>query len=88
MEKDDFYKILNDNPELLKKYLDDNLLTKDEASIITNQSEGAFNQSVRTNIIQPFFSKEKNGRTVFKLYLKTEMIDYRKTKRNINKKKQ
>ncbi|HFE9852548.1 hypothetical protein [Enterococcus faecalis] len=83
MNQQEFNYLLDSHPLLLKEYLKENLLTKDEAPKYTKQSQAGFDQSVKLNsVIQPFFSKEKNGRTIFKLYLKSEMIAYGKNKRH------
>lgn len=87
MEKDEFYSILDKHPELLKEYLRDNLLTKDEAPLYTQQTQASFDSTAKLNsVVKPFFSKQKNGRTTFKLYLKSEMIKYGKTRRRMNRK--
>ena len=86
MKKEEFYDILDKNPELLREYLQDNLLTKDEAPIYTQQTQASFDTTAKLNsVVRPFFSKQKNGRTTFKLYLKSEMIEYGKTRRRMHK---
>ncbi|EGO9069328.1 hypothetical protein ACIJDA_002623 [Enterococcus faecalis] len=88
MNKDEFYQLLDNHPSFLKEYLQENLLTKDEAPKYTQQTQGSFDSTAKLNsVIQPFFSKEKNGRTTFKLYLKSEMIEYGKNRRRIHVKK-
>ncbi|EPH77764.1 hypothetical protein D929_00021 [Enterococcus faecalis 02-MB-P-10] len=83
MNQEEFNQLLDQHPLLLKTYLQENLLTKDEAPVYTKQTQAGFDQSAKIGTtIQPFFSKKKNGRTTFKLYLKSEMIEYGKTKRN------
>ncbi|EOA3443983.1 hypothetical protein ACTPIS_002517, partial [Enterococcus hirae] len=85
---DSRFKTLQQNhPELLREYLQDNLLTKDEAPIYTQQTQASFDTTAKLNsVVRPFFSKQKNGRTTFKLYLKSEMIEYGKTRRRMHKK--
>ncbi len=85
MDQETFNQLLLENKELLKQFLQENLLTRDNASQITKQSTRAFEQSVNTHIIQPFYSVKKNGRQIFKLYLKQEMETYAQSKRKINK---
>ncbi|ARV02500.1 hypothetical protein [Enterococcus faecalis] len=83
MNQLEFNELLDKNPQFLKAYLQENLLTKDEAPKYTKQTQAGFDQSAKIGTtIQPFFSKQKNGRTTFKLYLKSEMIEYGKNKRN------
>lgn len=83
MNQQEFNELLDKNPQFLKTYLQENLLTKDEAPKFTKQTQAGFDQSAKIGTtIQPFFSKQKNGRTTFKLYLKSEMIEYGKKKRN------
>ncbi|CAI3400830.1 hypothetical protein [uncultured Enterococcus sp.] len=85
MDQETFTQLLLENKELLQQFLQENLLTRDSASQITKQSTRAFEQSVNTHIIQPFYSVNKNGRQIFKLYLKQEMEAYAQSKRKINK---
>lgn len=87
LNKEEFNKILDNHPLFLKEYLQENLLTKDEAPKFTQQTQASFDSTAKLkSVIQPFFSKQKNGRTTFKLYLKSEMIEYGKNRRRIHKK--
>lgn len=69
----------------LKKFLKENLLTKNEAAAITGQTPGAFNNAVHSGMINPFFESSGVGSAKAKLYLKSDVEHYRDTKRNINK---
>lgn len=61
----------------LKEWIETNLVTKQEALRITEQSPKGFQQSVRTNVIQPFYeSKEGKGPSVVRLYLKSDVEKY------------
>lgn len=73
------------NMDDLKSFINDNLLTKKEASAITEQTPGAFNQSVALGYIKPFYESEGVGSSKVKLYLKSDLEAYRATKKNINK---
>ena len=61
--------------------MNENLLTKEQSRQITNQSAGAFNQSVNLGRIKPFFESNGNGAQKVRLYLKKEIEDYAKNKR-------
>ena len=65
----------------IKKWLYENLLTKEQSRQITNQSAGAFNQSVNLGRIKPFFESNGNGVQKVRLYLKKDIEDYAKNKR-------
>ena len=67
--------------EEIKKWLYENLLTKEQSRQITNQSAGAFNQSVNLGRIKPFFESNGNGVQKVRLYLKKDIEDYAKNKR-------
>ena len=69
--------------EEIKKWLYENLLTKEQSRQITNQSAGAFNQSVNLGRIKPFFETNGNGVQKVRLYLKKDIEDYAKNKRKI-----
>lgn len=86
MRKSDFFTLLQENPGYLKEYLQVNLLDRTQAASITNQSQNAFDQSVKLNMVKPFFERKRNGRSQYKLYLKSDLEEYRKKKRNINEK--
>lgn len=67
------------NIEELKEWIETNLVTKQEAIKITEQSPKGFQQSVRTNVIKPFYeSKEGKGPSVVRLYLKNDIEAYAK----------
>jgi len=63
------------NKKEIKKYLDENLLTKKEAMEITGQSLSAFDQAVMAGRLKPFFERGK-GRGLVRLYLKEEVEQY------------
>lgn len=67
--------------EEIKKWISENLLTKEQARQITKQSAGAFNQSVNLGRIKPFFESNGEGVQKVRLYLKKEIEDYAKNKR-------
>ncbi|EOH8808526.1 MULTISPECIES: hypothetical protein [Enterococcus] len=63
----------------IKQWITENLVSKREALKITGQSPQAFQQSVRTNMISPFYeSKEGFGSSIVRLYLKSEIEAYAK----------
>lgn len=64
----------------LHDFIKENLLTKVEASKITGQSIGAFNQSVKMGMIKPFFESEGSTSSKVRLYLKSDMEAYRDRK--------
>lgn len=72
--------------EEFKEFLKENVLTKNEAMIITDQKSVAFNQAVATRQIQPIYESEGKGPAKVKLYLKSELEEYARIKRQINKK--
>lgn len=61
----------------IKNFMHENLLTKKEAMEITGQSLSAFDQSVATGKLVPFFEKGK-GRSTVRLYLKNDVERYNK----------
>ena len=67
--------------EEIKKWIPENLLTKEQARQITKQSAAAFNQSVNLRRIKPFFESNGEGVQKVRLYLKKEIEDYAKNKR-------
>lgn len=66
----------NTDPNAMKKWIADNLVTKQGAMKITGQSGPAFQQAVRTNLVVPFV--EYNESPVVRLYLKSEIESYAK----------
>lgn len=72
--------------EEFKQFLHKNLLTKSEAMVITDQTSVAFNQSVQLRQLNPIFESEGKGPAKVKLYLRSQVEDYAKNKRQINKK--
>lgn len=78
-------KLCFQNTEELQQFLQDNLLTKDEASAITNQSSRAFSQSVSYGKLKPFFESEGKGPGKVRLYLKEDVEHYRDTMKKTNK---
>lgn len=69
----------------IKQFMQENLLSKREAMEITGQSAQAFLQSVNMSYIKPFFETSGSTQKV-RLYLKSDMEEYRDKKRKINKK--
>lgn len=65
---------LMENKEL-QDWMYENLLTRQEAMKITKQSKPAFDQSIRTGLIQPFFPKGEQ-RQMIRLYLKQDIEAY------------
>lgn len=65
----------------IQKWMKENLLTKNEAAVITGQSTQAFNQSVRSGKIQPFYESTGIGPAKVNLYLKSDIEYYRDHKR-------
>lgn len=66
----------------LQSYLKENLLGVEDARKITGQSTVAFNQSVATGKLIPFYYNETvNGRIQNKLFLKSDLEHYRDNKR-------
>lgn len=63
------------NREELKKFLADNLITKQQAMRITGQSLSAFNQSISTKQIIPIYEQGEGAGKV-RLYLKKEVEEY------------
>lgn len=63
----------------MKEWISENLLTKQEAIKITNQSPETFQQAVRTRVIRPFYeSKEGKGPAIVRLYLRSDIEAYAK----------
>lgn len=65
----------------IKQWINDNLVLQDEARQITGQSVSGFNQSVQTGRIRPFIELE-SGKRVIRLYLRADLEEYAKNKRN------
>lgn len=63
--------------EQLRKYINENLLTKQEARRLTGQSLSAFNQAVRTGQLKAFYDHGKDQSRV-RLFLKTDVEEYAK----------
>lgn len=61
----------------MKKFINDNLITKREAMELTGQSLSAFDQAVNTGRLRPFFERGK-GRGIVRLYLKSDVEQYNK----------
>lgn len=68
------------NNEKIKEWINNNLVMQSEARKITNQSVSAFNQSVATGQLKPFV--EFGGTRKTRLYLKSDVIEYAKNKKN------
>lgn len=65
----------------LQNFLKENLLTKSDAVKITNQSINAFNQSIKTGMIKPFYESDGSTASKVRLYLKSDLESYRDRKR-------
>lgn len=61
----------------IKKFIDENLLTKKEAMEITKQSLTAFDQAVATGQLKPFYDHGED-RSRVRLYLRSEVEEYAK----------
>lgn len=81
MDMKEFSSIIDNNKELFHEYLKENLLNKDQAPEVTGQTQGVFDGAVKNKTVKPFFMIEKNGRETFKLFLKSELEEYGKTRR-------
>lgn len=67
------------NNEEIKKWIEDNLVLRDEAESITGQSTSAFGQSVSNGKIKSFVEFGSGRKT--RLYLRSELEEYAKNKR-------
>lgn len=67
----------------IKRWIRDNLVMQDEARQITEQSVSAFNQAVAERRIIPFAEFGSARKT--RLYLRDELAEYRKNKREERK---
>ena len=65
------------NNEKIKEWIDENLLTKQEAIKITCQSLTAFDQSINTNKLTAFYDRGED-RSRVRLYLKSDVEAYAK----------
>ncbi len=65
--------------EEIKLWINENLLMQEEARQITGQSVPAFNQSVTAGSINPFVEFGSKRKT--RLYLKSDLEEYARTKR-------
>lgn len=74
-----------DNNEI-KNWIKNNLVMQSEARLITNQSITAFNQSVEAKKIKPFIEFGEARKT--RLYLRSELEEYAKNKREPRIKKE
>lgn len=63
----------------IKKWINENLVMRDEAMQITEQSVSAFGQSVSTGKIIPFVEFGEKRKT--RLYLRSDLEEYKKHKR-------
>lgn len=71
----------------IQKFMQEDLLTKSEAAAITDQSPIAFNQSVNLGYIKPFYESKGEKSSKVRLYLRSDIEEYARTKKNINKKR-
>lgn len=70
----------------IKKFMHENLLTKQEAAKITDQSQQAFLNSVNQGFIEPFFETDGKGPGKVRLYLRSDIENYAAHKKTINQK--
>lgn len=70
------------NNEKIKKWIKENLVMREEAAEITGQSKPAFAQSLATGRITHFV--EFGSKRTTKLYLRSEMEEYARTKKEKN----
>lgn len=63
--------------EEMKRFINENLLTKREAMKLTGQSLSAFDQAVLAGRLVPFFERGK-GRGIVRLYLREDVERYNK----------
>jgi hypothetical protein len=66
--------------EMIRKWIEENLVMRDEARQITGQSDTAFAQSLATGKIVPFVEFGDKRKT--RLYLRADLEEYAKNKRN------
>lgn len=64
--------------EQIKQWIEKNLVMQDEGMHITGQSKSGFNQSVAIGRIKPFVEFGKKRKT--RLYLRSDLVEYAKTK--------
>lgn len=69
------------NLDDLHAYMKENLLNKQQAMKITDQRAGAFMQAEKSGMFSPFFETDGKTASKVKLYLKSDMEEYRKNKR-------
>lgn len=67
------------NKEEIKKWIEDNLVLRDEAETITGQSTSGFGQSVSAGKIKAFVEFGTNRKT--RLYLRSDLEEYARNKR-------
>lgn len=65
------------NLKEIQKFLDENLLTKQEAMKVTGQTTTSFNQSIATGRLKPFYDHGKGTGRV-RLYLRSDVEAYAK----------
>lgn len=65
--------------EHYRKWCEENLIMQNEARAVTDQSAGAFTQSVATGNIKPFIEFGSARKT--RLYLRSDIEYYAKNKR-------
>ncbi|MDW5525199.1 hypothetical protein R6Z02_15710 [Carnobacterium maltaromaticum] len=71
------------NDKDMKEWLNNNLLSRNEAMLITKQSASAFDQSVASGKIIPYLERKVNGRKVISLYKKEDLQLYAKNKKRV-----
>jgi hypothetical protein len=79
MKKDQLFDLMDNNLEIVKEWIQENLFMANEAKNITGQSPYGFKQSVWTNQIKSFIHFGNERKT--HLYLKKDLLEYRKNKR-------
>lgn len=68
------------NQQEIKKWIEENLVMRDEAMRITGQSVNGFQQSILSGKIKPFVEFGNKRKT--RLYLRKELEEYKKTKKS------
>ncbi|GCF92485.1 hypothetical protein NRIC_03760 [Enterococcus florum] len=67
--------------EQIKKFMENDLLTKSQAMEITGQSPNAFAQSLKSGKVSPFYEAEGTKADKVRLYLREDIETYAKNKR-------
>jgi hypothetical protein len=79
MCKEQLFDLMNENLDIVKEWIQENLYMTNEAKKLTGQSIFGFRQSVTSKLIKPFVSFGDKKKTY--LYLKQDLLEYAKNKR-------